>query len=163
MTSREAQITATAQVSMPTALGTSAGASLGESKMACGTRKIFPSKQDHREMPLDQLLKTHLACWKSHFSGRRSCGNMSPRDRIRNMVCPVMGMGRQLRGRALNNLDRIVHSVRPFSRELSRNSTPKTSATVPRPTFGLALGCGFARSLALRHYPSGLLGAGVSI
>jgi len=59
-----------------------------------------------------------------------------------------MGMGRRLRGRALNNLDRIVRSVRAFSRELSRNSTPKVLATAPRPTLGLALGGGFARGLA---------------
>jgi NTE family protein len=46
----------------------------------------------------------------------------------------------------LGNLDRIVRTVRAFSRELTRTSNQIPPS--PRPTFGVALGGGFARGIA---------------
>ncbi len=46
----------------------------------------------------------------------------------------------------MNNLDRIVRSVRAFSRELTRS--PNEVPSTRRPTLGVALGGGFARGIA---------------
>lgn len=54
------------------------------------------------------------------------------------------------RGPTLSNFNRLVRSVRAFSRELSRSSNPVAVPAPPsrRPRLGIALGGGFARGCA---------------
>jgi NTE family protein len=66
-----------------------------------------------------------------------------------NRATPLVAGRKPDRRKPLGNVERILRSVRAFSRELTRPSTVVPVNTVPpRLTLGIALGGGFARGIA---------------